>query len=193
MNGVLGDWEFSGTARVQVRDLVLNNARLVGMSPDELNDIFDIRITRDAAGDTFVFNMPDDVILNTRRAYSTSPTSATGYSSLGVPEGRYIAPASTPECMFLYVGDCNVGQLRVKGPWFTRVDFRIKKQFPFATRGSFELDIEILNAFDNVNFNPAFNPGGGEDIFRVTSAYTDINTTQDPGGRLGQIVWRINW
>ena len=193
MNGVLGDWEFSGTARVQVRDLVLNNARLVGMSQDELNDIFDIRITRDAAGDTFVFNMPDDVILNTRRAYSTSPTSATGYSSLGVPDGRYIAPASTPDCMFLYVGDCSVGQLRVKGPWFTRFDFRIKKQFPFAARGSFELDIEILNVFDNINFNPAFNPGQGEDIFRVTSAYTDINTTQDPGGRLGQIVWRINW
>lgn len=193
MNGVLGDWEFSGTARVQVRDLVLNNARLVGMSQDELNDIFDIRITRDANGDTFVFNMPDDVILNTRRAYSTSPTSATGYGSLGVPEGRYVAPASTPDCMFLYVGDCNVGQLRVKGPWFTRVDLRIKKQFPFAARGSFELDIEVLNAFDNINFNPAFNPGDGENIFRIQSAYTDINTTQDPGGRLGQIVWRINW
>jgi hypothetical protein len=27
----------------------------------------------------------------------------------------------------------------------------------------------------------------------VTSAYTDINTTFDPGGRIGQIHWRINW
>jgi hypothetical protein len=196
LNGVLGNWEFSGTARLQVRDLVLNNARLVGMSQDELNEIFDIRITRDPlSGDTFVFNLPDDVILNTRRAYSTSPTSATGYGSLGVPEGRYIAPASTPECMFLYVGDCNVSQIRVKAPWFGRVDLRFKKQFPFAQRGSFELDIEVLNALDNINFNPAFNPNpnNSEDTFRIQSAYTDINTTQDPGGRLGQIVWRINW
>ncbi len=24
-------------------------------------------------------------------------------------------------------------------------------------------------------------------------SYTDINTTFDPGGRIGQLVWRINW
>jgi len=37
------------------------------------------------------------------------------------------------------------------------------------------------------------NPGEGSTIFQVTSAYTDINTTFDPGGRIGQVVWRINW
>ena len=25
------------------------------------------------------------------------------------------------------------------------------------------------------------------------TCYTDINPTFDPGGRLGQIVWRLNW
>ena len=39
--------------------------------------------------------LPDDIILNTRRAFSTSPTSPTGYAALGVPEGRYIAPANS--------------------------------------------------------------------------------------------------
>lgn len=43
----------------------------------------------------------------------------------------------------------------------------------------------MLNALDNINFNPAFNPGSGNTIFQVTTAYTDINTTFDPGGRLG--------
>jgi hypothetical protein len=196
LNGVLGNWEFSGTARVQVRDLVLNNARLVGMTQDELNEVFDIRITRDPlTGDTFVFNAPEDIIDNTRRAYDTSATSPTGYGDDGPPTGRYIAPASTGDCIFLYVGDCGQEQIRVKGPWFTRVDVRFKKQFPFGQRGSFELDIEILNALDSINFNPAFspNPNDSANIFRVQSAYTDINTTQDPGGRLGQIVWRINF
>ena len=57
------------------------------------------------------------------------------------------------------------------------------------------IDIEVMNAFDTINFNHsvAFNPGTSTDTFRVTSAYTDPNTTNDPGGRLGQIVWRINW
>ena len=60
-------------------------------------------------------------------------------------------------------------------------------------RTTFELDFELLNAFDNMNYNPAFNPGGGNTIFQVTSGYTDINTTFDPGGRLGQIVTRFSW
>ena len=47
--------------------------------------------------------------------------------------------------------------------------------------------------FDNINFNPAANPGTGADIFRVTSAYTDASNTYDPGGRLGQLMFRINW
>jgi hypothetical protein len=49
--------------------------------------------------------------------------------------------------------------------------------------------------FDTINFNHSvsFNPTNGEDTFRVTSAYTDINTTFDPGGRVGQLVWRLNW
>ena len=47
------------------------------------------------------------------------------------------------------------------------------------------------NVFDTANFNHAFDltpdaPLTANDVFRVTSAYTDINTTYDPGGRLGQ-------
>ena len=72
---------------------------------------------------------------------------------------------------------------------------RIKKRFPIGGRVNIELMAEVLNAFDNINFNHSvtFNPDNGEDTFRVTSAYTDINTTFDPGGRIGQLVWRVNW
>jgi hypothetical protein len=35
------------------------------------------------------------------------------------------------------------------------------------------------------SLNP--NPNNGEDTFRVTSAYTDINTTVDPGA--GSVSW----
>lgn len=70
---------------------------------------------------------------------------------------------------------------------------RVKKSFPFLSRGSIELMIEVFNACNNINFNHQLNPGNGATIFQVTSAYTDINTTFDPGGRIGQVVWRINW
>jgi hypothetical protein len=194
LNGVFGNWEFSGTGRVQVRDLILNNVRLVGMSAGELRKLFKVRITRDdVTGTTTVFNLPQDIIDNTRRAYDTSPTSATGYGSEGPPAGRYLAPPSQPGCIHLYYGDCGTSQLRVQGPWFSRFDFRLKKLFPIGGRANLEFNVEMLNVFDAINFNPAFNPGSGDNVFRVTSAYTDINTTQDPGGRIGQIVWRFNW
>jgi hypothetical protein len=51
----------------------------------------------------------------------------------------------------------------------------------------------VFNVFDNINFNHQMNPGAGQNIFQVTTAYTDINTTFDPGGRLGQIAWRITF
>jgi hypothetical protein len=74
-----------------------------------------------------------------------------------------------------------------------RFDMRVKKKFPFGRKAYFELDVEVLNVFDNVNFNYVFNPGSGNTVFQVQSAYTDINTTYDPGGRIGQIVWRLTW
>ena len=67
---------------------------------------FDIRIDP-ATGLQTVYMLPDDVILNTRRAFSVSTTTANGYcASLGAPEGRYIAPANSADCIQLKAGDC---------------------------------------------------------------------------------------
>jgi hypothetical protein len=195
LNGLLGNWEFSGNARVQTQRYRITGAKLVGMTVAELSREFKIRTYANAeTGAVTVYSMPQDIIDNTRRAYSSDPTTPTGYSaSLGVPEGRYIAPASSANCIYIYRQDCGAKDININGPLFTRVDLRVKKSFPFLSRGSVELMIEMLNAFDNVNFNHAMNPGDGATIFQVTSAYTDINTTFDPGGRVGQIQWRINW
>jgi len=147
-----------------------------------------------------VYMLPDDVILNTRRAYSVSNTTLNGYSeSLGTPEGRYIAPANSGSCLQVRSGDCAPRALLVRAPWFTRVDLGITKQFPIAGRTNFELRIDILNLFDNVNFDPVGSAGTNQaagtraDIFQTTTAYTDASNTYDPGGRLGQIAFRINW
>jgi hypothetical protein len=57
----------------------------------------------------------------------------------------------------------------------------------------FELRFDVLNVFDNINFNPVANPGTGATIFQTGSAYTDLSNTFDPGGRLGMLVFRLNW
>ena len=56
-----------------------------------------------------------------------------------------------------------------------------------------EVRFDMLNLFDNPNFNILANPGTGATIFKVTSAYTDASNTYDPGGRIGQLMIRVNW
>jgi hypothetical protein len=124
-----------------------------------------------------------------------SSTTADGYStSLGAPEGRYIAPANTAGCIQIKGGDCGVPRaLILRAPWFTRVDIGATKRFDIRGSKNIEVRVDILNLFDNVNFNPVANPGSGSTIFQVTSGYTDPSNTYDPGGRIGQLMIRFNW
>jgi hypothetical protein len=197
LDGVVGGWEFSGNTRFQTQRYRIVGARLVGMSEKELQEAFSIRQVRnETTGLINVFSFPDDIRINTHRAFATDALSPTGYSAaFGPPEGRYLAPVSSANCIAIYRFDCDTPDIHLNGPWFSRVDMRIKKLFPFLSRGSFELDFEMLNVFDTINFNHSvgFNTAEPTDTFRVTSAYTDINTTFDPGGRIGQVVWRVNW
>jgi hypothetical protein len=170
--------------------LTVTNSRLVGMSEKDLQDVYKLR-TDPATGTIYI--LPDDIILNTRRAFSTSATSLDGYSSLGPPTGRHIAPASSPECIQLFPGDCAKRNIYLQGPNFTRFDLNAKKQFPLGGTRVFVLQVDVLNVFNNVNFNPVFNPGSGGGILQVNSAYQDVSGTYDPGGRLLQLVFRINW
>ena len=196
-DAILGNWEFSGNGRVQTQRYRITGAKLEGMTVEELQDNFKIRTTVDpVSGLTEVFSFPQDIIDNTNAAFSTDPTTATGYSAaFGVPTGRYLRPASDASCVAIYRYDCNTPDINLNGPLFSRWDMRIKKRFPFGSRVNVELMAEVLNVFDNINFNHSVdhNPTNTDNTFRVTSAYTDINTTFDPGGRIGQLVWRINW
>jgi hypothetical protein len=195
LDAVLGGWSFMGVGRVQARTLNFGNVRLVGMTAKDVQDMykFDIRINPDTGLST-VYMMPDDVILNTRRAFTISATTPDGYStSLGAPEGRYFAPANTGSCIQIVSGDCAPRTLLIRAPWFTRFDVGVQKRFPIRGAMNFEVRLDVLNVFDNINFNPVANPGSGASIFQTNSAYTDPSNTYDPGGRLGQLMFRFNW
>jgi hypothetical protein len=194
LDGLVGGWSFNGVGRVQARSIDFGNVRLVGMTADELQDMwtFDIRVDP-VTGLQNVFMLPDDVILNTRRAFSTSPTSPTGYGSLGVPEGKFIAPANSENCIELRDGDCAPRSLMLRAPWFVRFDIGFAKRIALQGRTNVEIRFDLLNALNNINFNPVANPGSGGSIFQTTSAYQDPSNTFDPGGRLGQLMVRFNW
>ncbi len=203
LNAVLGGWQFNGVGRIQTRTVNIalttgptlqRNVRLVGMTEKELRKLFkfDVRVDP-ATGLRTVYMLPDDVILNTRRAYSLSTTSPTGYSALGVPEGRYLAPANSLDCIQRKLGDCAPRTLHVPVPLFVRFDVGITKKFKAGGSRNIELRLDLLNVLDNINFNPATVPGTAAGIFQSTSAYTDNSNTYDPGGRLGQLMIRFNW
>ncbi|MGB2714933.1 MAG: TonB-dependent receptor [Vicinamibacterales bacterium] len=194
LNGILGGWSFNGVGRIQSRAINLGNVRVVGMTLDELGDMykFDIRVNPDTGLRT-VYMLPDDVILNTRRAFSVSTTSPSGYSDLGAPQGRYLAPDDSADCLELRNGDCAPRTVMVRAPWFSRFDIGLTKRIPIRGSVNFELRVDVLNVFDNINFDPAADPGSDDDIFQVTTAYRDPSNTYDPGGRLGQLMFRINW
>jgi hypothetical protein len=195
LNAIIGGWSFMGTGRIQARTLNFGNVRLVGMDIGELQSEYYYRITDDPLnpGRKMVNMLPDDIILNTRRAFTFDPESPTGYGELGVPEGRYIAPANSADCIELKSGDCGPRALLIRAPYFVRFDVGWTKRIPLRGRTNLEVRFDLLNLLDNINFNPAANPGDDDDIFRVTSAYQDSSNTYDPGGRLGQIMIRINW
>ncbi|MEX2272255.1 MAG: carboxypeptidase regulatory-like domain-containing protein [Vicinamibacterales bacterium] len=194
LDAVLGGWSFMGVGRVQARVINFGNVRLVGMTVDELTKMykFDIRLDP-ATGLQTVYMLPADVILNTRRAFSFDPTTPTGYSELGAPVGKYIAPANSADCIQVVAGDCAPRTMLVRAPWFTRFDIGVQKRFPIRGAVNFEVRLDVLNVFDNINFNPVANPGSGATIFQTGSAYTDPSNTYDPGGRIGQLVFRLNW
>ena len=206
----LGGWEIHGTTRVQSgRAFRFGNVQLVGMTAEDLQKSIEVR---KQANGTVTF-LPDDIILNTRRAFSFSATSADGYSTLGAPAGKFIAPPGFGGCRNRFIGECGFADLVLHGPRFVRVDASIVKRLRFTERTNLELRAEFLNAINNQNFFVGGSPA--TDTAQLTSttttvpgtaysgatfgqlpngsAYQDVSTTNDPGGRLVQFVLRFNF
>ena len=184
IDGALGGWEFSGAGRMQTPTFRLTNTVIEGMTKDEAQELFHgIRFANDpVTGALQVFNMPQDVIDNTRLAFDTDPTQPGFYQAGLEPTGRFFAPA-TCAALPMKAGDC-APDLLFKGDWFAEFDFRIVKKFPIARRATFEFAGELFNALNATNFNKSFTLTGGN-AFR--------STTQASGARIGQLVWRVSW
>jgi hypothetical protein len=188
---LVGGWEFAGTARIQSGTPInLGNVRLVGMSRTDLQKALKLRFD-DA--NKVIYSLPQDIIDNTIKAFNTSATSTTGYGDNGAPNGRYIAPANSATCIEVIGGDCGGTRVLIYAPRFTRIDLSAVKRTRITERMNFEFRAEFLNAFNYANFNVGLAGFANADFGRVTSAYRDNSNTNDLGGRIVQLVARINF
>jgi hypothetical protein len=138
---------------------------------------------------------PQDVIQNSILAlYTASATSATGYSG-ALPTGRYLAPASGPDCVQYLSGMCpGTTETRiVTGPMYWKVDMSFVKRFQLPKRMVIEARMELFNIFDTINFTATNRMGTSLSSWEVIAAATDVNASQDPGGRITQFGLRFTW
>jgi hypothetical protein len=146
---------------------------------------------------------PQDFIENSILAlYTTSATSPTGYAG-ALPSGRYLAPASGPDCVQYMNAMCpGTSEARIlTGPMYWKVDMSFVKRFQLPRRMVIEARMDLFNVFDTINFNatgpssPTSTTGMGANVtnWQVTSAATDVNASQDPGGRITSFGLRFTW
>ena len=206
VNGFLGDWVFNGNIRIQSGSpFSFGNVQLVGMTKKDLQKAIGVyrgqANSDNSAASGQVYFLPLDIRLNTFRANNVTFTSAGAVYTQGAPTGRFIAPAGFGNCAQGIVGGCGFNNLVLKGPSFFRYDLSLAKKIKFTERMNLEMRAEALNAFNNINWlvgsagNDVNVPGGlTSGLFgRYTAAYQDISTTNDPGGRLIQLVLRLNF
>jgi hypothetical protein len=167
---------------------------MYGMTADELQRSIEYRIVPASADGTTplrVYNLPQDIIDNTIRAFSVN---VSGYTA-GAPTGRYFAPANGPDCIQLIRGDCAPADVQAVAPPYSRVDLGVRKQVGLGRTMRLHFEVDVLNLFNAINFNPVALPANptNRDGYLVTESYQDVNNLADPGSRIGQLVVRFTW
>ena len=172
------------------------------MTRDELQEA--IKIRKEAS---LVFWLPDDIILNTQRAFDINVANTAlngGYGTQfgGAPQGRFIAPAGYGNCVSTYGGQCGFSRLVVYGPSFFKFDASLAKTTRIGEKMRIELRATVLDVLNHPNFRVTAWTGdtaspavGGATFGQLGNgaAYQDTATTNDPGGRIIDLILRIIW
>jgi hypothetical protein len=185
MDRLVGGWQISGTTRIQSGRLFdLGNVRVVGMTLDEVQKLFKLRMVND----TIVYAWPQDIIDETIKAYSTSATTPTGYGALGPPSNRYFAPANNPGCTETIsndYGDCGVRSLVVTGPIVLNLDLSLRKRVAITGRVVYEFSLDVFNVTNRITWVPAVGVG--------STTLANWQAGLPSSARTMQIGTRISW
>jgi hypothetical protein len=201
MDRVIGGWSYQGVFRMQSGRMIdLGDVRLVGMTPGDVQKMFQTRMVSDPNNQyrTLVYMLPQDVVDNTIRAFSVN---ASGYTQ-GTPSGRYFAPPNGPDCIesaqssttntLTGFGDCGVRSLLVTGPKVVRFDMNLVKRIPVAHSVNLEFQWQVFNVFNSLNLNPISGIGSStQDSFQLNSLSSG-NFAVDQA-RTMQFAFRVTW
>jgi hypothetical protein len=194
---VISGWEIDGVARIQSGTIFnLGGYRLVGMTAQDLQAMFKMRKETDSNGNVRVYMLPADVIQNSIIALTKqTATTATGYANDVLPTGKYLAPASGPDCVQYMSGMCPGTELvrKINGPMYWKVDMSFVKRIAVVKTMRVELRMDLFNVFDTINYTAVGVGGSALTSWEVVSGATDTNASQDPGGRITQFGLRFSW
>ena len=210
VDGFLGGWSILPTIRWQSGSpLSFGNVQLVGMTRKDLQKAIGVYKNTVIDGVRVVTYLPDDIILNTRRAFDINVGNTNtngGYGTTfgtGGPQGRFLAPAGFGNCVSRYGGECGFNNLVVYGPGFFKFDAAFMKKIKLGEKRNIELRLTALDVLNAPNFRVG---GWAADTVTIAqpfgstfgqmgngSAYQDTSTTNDPGGRLIDLMIRINF
>jgi hypothetical protein len=213
VNSLIGGFSIFPAIRWQSGSPVqIGNVQLVGMTVKDLQKEVKVRKDAKVNGVNVVTWLPDDIILNSQRAFNISVTSSTGYgnafdpsvsAAVGAPPtGRFIAPAGYNNCIQAAAGRCGFNNLVIYGPSFFKFDVSLSKKFIIDEKRNIEFRATALDALNRPNFRVGgwandINTSGccGNTFGQLGngSAYQDTATTNDPGGRLIDLMIRINF
>lgn len=217
----IGGWSVIGALRWQSgTPISFGNVQLVGMTTDELEKMVSVYYNVPVPTSNTNVNLgsrvvpatylPADVIKNSIAAFNLQPAS-----------GKFIAPAGYGNCIQRYVGECGFSNLVVHGPGFWKLDLSISKKIRIDEKRNVELRGAFYNALNNHPFRVggwaadvvALQTGvstlpnvtanvvtaterlGGLDFgqYRNGTVFQDTSTTNDPGGRVVELILRLNF
>lgn len=211
VDGFIGGWSLLPTIRWQSGSPVnFGNVQLVGMTKKDLQKAMGVYKNTFLPGATreVVTYLPLDIIVNTQRAFDINVANTNtngGYGTTfgtGGPQGRFIAPAGYGNCVQLTAGKCGFNSLIVYGPGFFKFDSALMKKIKLGENRDIELRMTVLDVLNMPNFRVG---GWAADVVTVGvggstfgqmgngSAYQDTSTTNDPGGRIIDLMIRINF
>lgn len=203
---VFGGWSIVPTVRWQSGSpILMENVQFVGMTAKELQDAVKVYYGQKTSGGTYVHvsYLPMDIIENTIKAFTLvtpSTTNVTGYSS--APTGKFIAPAGYNNCQASFVGECGFRKFVLYGPGLFKMDAAIIKRINFGERTNVELRVAAYDVLNHTNWRIGSFTSNVSNITSFVGTfgqlgsgnnYQDPSGSNDPGGRVLDLMFRINW
>jgi hypothetical protein len=209
-NALVGGWTILPTIRWQSgAPVLLENIQLVGMTAKDLQKAIgvyhNVTITQ-PNGSTTVANvtyLPAEIINNTIRAFTTTPSTVSGYAAGQEPTGRFIAPTGYGNCQYRSLNEeCGFRKFVLYGPSFFKLDATVLKRIPIGETRSVELRVAMYDVLNRTNWRLGGWTGNVNNITAFTGtfgqmqngwSYQDPSGSNDPGGRIIDLMLRINF